>query len=264
MLHAELHGKIAHDVSNIARREDMLTSTVFGTLFTAGADATVRAWLAKARTPTGEPLVLPTDAAVDDYWFWPRLDATEPDVLIRVGSLLVIVEAKYRSPRSSDDPLEREWTACKQPASPVFRSDIRAAIDGCSARALVYVVQRSRVARELPYVARSITSVPGARMYLLTWEDLDEVLPPRGGPRWQRELRQYLRVREVTASRPSQRRCASPGHRPPTVSDPARTRRFCAKTSLGKASQLAGDADCGVRLRCLHVAEPQTHAVQGV
>lgn len=201
MLHAELHGKIAHDVSNIARREDMLTSTVFGTLFTAGADATVRAWLAKARTPTGEPLVLPPDAAVDDYWFWPRLDGTEPDVLLRLGSLLVIVEAKYRSPRSSDDQLEREWTACKQPASPVFRGDIRAAIDECSARALVYVVQRSRVARELPYVAQSITRVPGARMYLLTWEDLDEVLPPRGGPRWQRELRQYLRVREITAFR---------------------------------------------------------------
>jgi hypothetical protein len=201
MLHAELHGKIAHDVSDIERREDMLTSTVFGTLFTAGANTTLRAWLSKARTPSGRALEVPVLDGEVDYWFWPRVGATEPDVLIHLGTTLVIVEAKYRSRASGDDQLEREWTACAKPAPPEYRSDIRALIDGATDCVLIYLVQRKRLAKEAAFVAQTLAQVADGRMYTLTWEDLDEVLPARGGARWMTELRRYLRLREITAFR---------------------------------------------------------------
>ena len=36
MLHAELRGKVGPDASDGHRKEDVLTSTAFGTIFTAG------------------------------------------------------------------------------------------------------------------------------------------------------------------------------------------------------------------------------------
>lgn len=50
MLYAELHGKLSADIGDDAeRREDVLTSTVLGTLFTAGAWDVLVEWLSRAR-----------------------------------------------------------------------------------------------------------------------------------------------------------------------------------------------------------------------
>jgi hypothetical protein len=151
------------------------------------------------------------------YWFWPRLDGAEPDLVIQIGSLLVIVEAKYHSGKSGKDSsaaaaglterddvkdqLVREWRACSpQAALSSYPAALRSAIGSCDP-VLVYLVQRRRLARERQAVEQSLKQEPGARMYVLTWEDLDEELAMLVGAPWMAELRTYLYQRRLTAFR---------------------------------------------------------------
>lgn len=218
MLHAELRGKLGSDASDAERREDILTSTAFGVLFAAGAWDVLIAWLKRAR-PVGREAQL--DVVVSDsqmYWFWPALDHAEPDLVIRIGTFLVIVEVKYHSSKSSkdssaaaagttkrhdvDDQLVREWLACSPEAElQRYPEELREAICSCCDRVLVYLVQRARLARERPAVEQSLTQAPGARMYILTWEDLDEVLATRVGAPWIAELRRYLYRKQLAVFR---------------------------------------------------------------
>lgn len=215
MLHAELHGKLAHDATDAERREDILTSTVFGVLFNVEAWQVIIDWLGRAR-PVGHdtPLIL-SNADVRQYWFWPRLDNAEPDLVIRLGACLAIVEAKFHSGKSGKDAavtvtdrpavvkdqLVREWRACSPHAATwLYPSELREAVTSCSP-ALVYLVKRNRLARERLTVTESLQQEPTAKMYLLTWEDLDEVLAVTIARRWVTELRAYLQRRRLTAFR---------------------------------------------------------------
>ena len=93
MLHALLHGKLDLELPEPHRREDALTSIVFGTL------RMVEAWDVLANWLDVEPLSSGQEGTVA-CWFWPRLaGAVEPDVVLRLGDTLVVVEAKYRSGR---------------------------------------------------------------------------------------------------------------------------------------------------------------------
>jgi len=216
-MHAELHGKVGPEASDAERKEDVLTSTSFGVLFAAGAWGVLIQWLGRAR-PVGHQLQL--NVVVSDsqaYWFWPRLAGAEPDLVVRIGSLLVIVEAKYHSGKSGKDlsataagsnegddvkdQLVREWRACSPEAAlPSYPEALRGAIDSCD-RVLIYLVQRRRQARERQAVEKSLRQEPGARMYVLTWEDLDEVLATQVGAPWMAELRMYLHRKRLTAFR---------------------------------------------------------------
>jgi hypothetical protein len=214
MLHAELHGKLASDIGDAERREDVLTSTVFGTLFTANAWDILVEWFLKARRAGTAP-PFPSRADVGDYWFWPRLQDAEPDLLVHVANLLVIIEAKYYSGKSGSTPLPtspnpvnedkdqlvREWHACS-PTAETSKYDpmLRAAVERCT-RVLLYLVRRSRIAPERDALEESAARVPDAQMYLLTWEDLDEVLATRLHIRWANDLHQYLQRRDLGAFR---------------------------------------------------------------
>ena len=200
MLHAELRGKIGADASDGHRREDVLTSTAFGTIFTASDWDLVRRWFAKARTLEGATLSLP---AITDvvYWFWPRLGQTEPDVVIQIGTVLVIVEVKYWSGGSGDDQLVNEWNVSARPANLVYEATIREAIDAANDRVLVYLVQRRKLGKERAFVAQSVARRPDARIYILTWEDLDDALASHPGTRPRLELRDYLALRGIAAFR---------------------------------------------------------------
>lgn len=217
MLHAELHGKLGPEASDAERREDILTSTAFGVLFAAGAWGILIEWLKRAR-PVGRQAQL--DIVVSDsqvYWFWPDLDGAEPDLVIRIGSLLVIVEVKYHSGKSGKgssaaaagaterhaikDQLVREWRACCREAElQSYPEELREAIRSCDL-VLVYLVQRGRLARERRAVEQSLTHEPGARMYVLTWEDLDEVLATQVGAPWMADLRRYLHRKRLAVFR---------------------------------------------------------------
>lgn len=214
MLHAELHGKLSSDIGDGAERlEDVLTSTVFGTLFAANAWHVVTDWLSRARR--GADMIPPVESGHDatDYWFWPWLGTAEPDLVVRLGETLVVIEAKYLSGKSgsstptavadSSDQLVREWRAVGIAAdSSGYDPRLRELVaDPATRRILVYLVRRSRYAREIAELEQSLAQAPGASMYLLTWEDLDEVLAPHLHVRWASELSRYLERRRISAFR---------------------------------------------------------------
>jgi hypothetical protein len=93
MLHALLRRKIDESIPEPQQIEDALTSTVFGTLALVGAWKTLATWLDVKWSPRDSA------PAITDCWFWPRLAFAEPDVVLRFGDTLVVVEAKYRSGR---------------------------------------------------------------------------------------------------------------------------------------------------------------------
>jgi hypothetical protein len=109
MLRALIHSKLSRDQENM---EDILTSNVFGTLRYLSTAEVILSFLAKASTLNGDfPLAGLSARSKVDFEFWPWLTAPscagcEPDVLLRVdspagGKYLVLIEAKYRSGKSS-------------------------------------------------------------------------------------------------------------------------------------------------------------------
>jgi hypothetical protein len=209
-----------------------LTSTVFGTLFTAGdaGQAVLQAWLSRARPADPATPAWSLPGGHLDYWFWPRLREAEPDVVLEVGATLIVVEAKFHSGKSggatappnvadtsvatssgapTSDQLLREWRSVRPDGvKPTPRlgsavTSIQDAIARCEQRALIYLVKRSHAVKADRELAASLaaagTTSPRPSFYLLHWEHLDEVLTSAAAagapPRWQQELRAYLRHR---------------------------------------------------------------------
>lgn len=133
MLEAILRGKLSREQANM---EDILTSNVFGLLKYLPPQEGLFPFLAQATTPPprGNPLAfLSTTPGIRQedvtYQFWPLWSThkewrkCEPDVVLRIttpeGKVAVLVEAKYRSGKSSEaderedtppnDQLAREW-----------------------------------------------------------------------------------------------------------------------------------------------------------
>ena len=85
MLKAYLHNKVPRE---LARREDILTSCVFGALEASGAEGLdiARRFLALARVQRTTDTLRDVRAENISYQFWPWLTsplaAAEPDVLI--------------------------------------------------------------------------------------------------------------------------------------------------------------------------------------
>lgn len=111
MLMALLHGKLSRDQENM---EDILTSNVFGLLKYLPPEAGLIPFLQKACTPGGTYPLADLPLGIEaEYKFWPWLveaecDPCEPDVLIQMKPpndkrILVLIEAKYRSGKSSEE-----------------------------------------------------------------------------------------------------------------------------------------------------------------
>ncbi|MCH8130685.1 MAG: hypothetical protein IIC70_12405, partial [Acidobacteria bacterium] len=103
MLHALLHGKLDEKTPEPERLEDALTSTVFGTLVLADAGDVLADWLGRARRVDGGRRPV-KDRRINGVWFWPQLALAEPDVVLRLGDELFVIEAKYRSDRHDAPP----------------------------------------------------------------------------------------------------------------------------------------------------------------
>ena len=100
---AEIHGKLSSSGSNISdRREDLLTADVFGCLRYIPFNKGLLNILNKAQRYTGtESLCIKDSNDNVNVKFWPRLENnSEPDVLIRFGDHLIIIEVKYLSGKS--------------------------------------------------------------------------------------------------------------------------------------------------------------------
>jgi hypothetical protein len=214
MLFAELHRKLSPESPDLERQEDILTSTVFGTLIVGGQWSLLRDWLSEARDRDGKTLELP-DAGEVRYWFWPRLAAAEPDVLLLFEDVLVIVEAKYLSGKSGSastegdepaDQLEREWRSCDPSldACTAYPATLREAVQrGGANRALIYLVRQptsQKTRRELEASRKQIGD--RAALYSLGWSQLAALLDAHsslGAMGWSVALRELLERRGFTA-----------------------------------------------------------------
>jgi hypothetical protein len=203
VLHALLHGKLDPAVPEPERREDALTSVVFGMLIVLEAWNLIAKWLKVGDwQPAAEGEL--------DWWFWPRLaGGVEPDVVLRLGSALIVVEAKYRSGRhdlsAGDedeerpvDQIVRQHRAVSPPhdgRSP-YPELLERAVREC--RLLqAFVVDARRIRRARREHTESLTRLPkDAAVNLVTWQELYVLLlsPELVRPRWAIDLRTYLRA----------------------------------------------------------------------
>src|SRR5687767_12945407 len=179
MLHAELHNKFDIDTLDFERSEDILTSTVFGTLLTAeGGPTVLREWLQNADFgDRGQELRLPGGAV--DYRFWPSLGGCTPDLVLRFDDFVCVLEMKYRSGASdihredADEPelqLTKQWEACKDGSRlmQAFGLAIR-----FKHSAVVYVVDGARGVRGSfndVRNARQRRGCEGGRIGILFWQ----------------------------------------------------------------------------------------------
>ena len=230
MLYAELHGKLDLNAPDLERCEDILTSTVFGTMLVAGAVDLLTAWLNSAKCLGPDDRLLLHGPCLDlrvdepEYWFWPSLSEGQPDIMLRLGFDLLVVEAKFGSTKSqhkrnmsdvegetesAPDQLLRQWRSLQPNASRFkwYPPEIRLAIETTSQR-LIYLVSARREAsalRELIESRDKIRQEAGhdVSMWLLTWQDLYRVLLDRnierGEARWIGELAAFLDRRHLAA-----------------------------------------------------------------
>lgn len=206
MLHAQLHRKLDESIPEPQRLEDALTSTVFGTLVLVDAWDVLARWLSVDSMPPMSELAMP----VGECWFWPRMALrTEPDVIMRLGDVLVVVEAKYRSGRHDLAPAgDAEEDLCDQllrqhqcvmtpPESrPRYAEPIELAIKECRlVQAFVVDARRQRRARR-EYKESKQRLPPGACLELITWQRLFRLLndPALASRRWAADLRAYLEL----------------------------------------------------------------------
>ncbi len=200
MLHALLHGKLDPTVAEPNRLEDALTSTVFGTLAIVDAWGLIEDWLGvpASSTPAREE---------HECWFWPRLaGGVEPDVILRIGNTLVVVEAKYRSGRhdlsldeDEERPADQIVRQCRAVSPP---HDSRSAYPDLLERAVrdcelvqTFVVDARRMRRARRERDESLALLPaGSTLRLVTWQELYRLLEAgHSATRWGVALMSYLR-----------------------------------------------------------------------
>ena len=202
MLHALLQGKLEPTVAEPQRREDVLTSTVFGTLVLVEAWKLLGEWL---------QLPEPSDGPDAEYecWFWPHLPGgVEPDVVLKLGGTVMVVEAKYRSGRH-DLSLDEEYE--DKPVDQLLRqynavSDLRdrrsmhpdaleRAVQECQLRQAFLVDARKirRARGEYNESRERLPDVARDRFVLVTWQELyGRLLKPEWSRRrWAADLRTY-------------------------------------------------------------------------
>ena len=113
---AEIRGKIGHLGQNLSdHMEDLLTSDVFSSCRYTRPNTLLIPFLLQARTKKNKKFDYLSVGQVKkvDYFFWPRLRKTEPDVLINLELLsgkfyIILIEAKYLSGKSNTSSIEND------------------------------------------------------------------------------------------------------------------------------------------------------------
>lgn len=108
MLIAELKGKIP---SSLVNSEDLVTSSVFGTLQYVSMPSYIQKILESSVNIHGARLQFRADLLDVRYEFWPRLKKSEPDVLLFLQDKegdhsIICIEAKFWSGKSSEEDTE--------------------------------------------------------------------------------------------------------------------------------------------------------------
>ncbi len=152
-------------------------------------------------------------------WFWPRLSGAEPDVVLRLGTQLVLIEAKFRSGTSTKkgadpederidpaideaahlepanpDQLVREWNSIQPSEVSLQRYPpaLCAAIRECDPT-LVYLVDERRMNRAEREVRSAVSEMNSAcNLTIRTWQSLHQLLNREHQAHWVDMLRQFL------------------------------------------------------------------------
>jgi len=209
MLQAELHNKFDFETLDFERSEDILTSTVFGTLLIAdGGQRILREWLQRARFEENAPS-LHVPGVLARYRFWPRLEGCVPDLAIRFDDFVCVVEVKYRSGASDvevDDVPERrrqlhmQWKACVSGRKLTAMFEVPRRFENA---VVLYVVDGVRgVAASKRAVDEARKCEADSRIGLLFWQDLHATLLGRldtaeSGRLWMEDLALLLRRRQL-------------------------------------------------------------------
>lgn len=187
MLHALLHNKL--DESAFRRREDVVTSSVFGTLLCAGAGEELAAWINQAKSSLAGAAAI--QGRLKRVWFWPRLTHAEPDVVLQFENRVVIVEAKVAADRHDlhidheadpedsttiTDQLCRQWHDATAPnPGPMCPSDLAAAFRS-TPPVLIFLIDERRLHRATLQFDETVVRLPAADIRLLTWQTLYRLL----------------------------------------------------------------------------------------
>ncbi|MFB5281806.1 hypothetical protein [Peribacillus sp. Hz7] len=105
MFVAELKGKIPSELQNY---EDILTSSVIGVFQYLSSPLYIQSVLESCVNVNGTHLTFNSPFKECSYIFWPKLESSEPDVLLHVRDennmeYLICIEAKYWSDKSSSE-----------------------------------------------------------------------------------------------------------------------------------------------------------------
>ena len=200
MLHAVLHGKLDGLTPEPDRLEDSLTSTAFGTLVCVEAWDILAQWLISSSEDSDSDF---------ECWFWPRMAQAEPDVVLRLGHTLVVVEAKYRSGRHDlagrddadahlGDQLVRQYKNIVTPPGnrAAYPDRLEQAIRECQLVQIFLVDARRRRRAQQEYEESRARLPKDACLRLLTWQNLFPLLgtPALRERRWALDLRAYLEI----------------------------------------------------------------------
>ncbi|RFU66497.1 hypothetical protein [Bacillus sp. V59.32b] len=111
MFAAELNGKIPTSLQN---HEDVLTSSVVGTFQYLSSPTYIQSLLKSCVNIMETQLTFASSFKECKFFFWPRLEKSEPDVLIHIQDekdrgYLICIEAKYWSDKSSKEDLSVDF-----------------------------------------------------------------------------------------------------------------------------------------------------------
>jgi hypothetical protein len=126
---AELFGKISRAGENLTEQlEDLLTSDVFSVCRYVRPETLLLPFLYQAKGLDDAPLENYVKGSISrvNYLFWPRLQRSEPDVLVslKLSSgqfFLILIEAKYFSPKSSSPLSEVQLELAETPRDQLAR-----------------------------------------------------------------------------------------------------------------------------------------------
>jgi hypothetical protein len=179
VLVADLHGKLLREELDLEWREDILTSSVFGTLQYLPR-AVLAAILRQAgkRNPASRLAELNIDSFAEmcSFEFWPTCSVPTagvpagvvPDLILRTSAFVIVIECKLES-RLGQDPtqLRREFQlTCR----PVQEDGCVVAVTSPLSRSLFVRASAECLATVRPYVAPG--DATASRVAWISWADI--------------------------------------------------------------------------------------------
>lgn len=213
---AEIRGKISRTGENLSERlEDLLTSDVFSACRYVRPKTLLLPFLYQAKKLNGESLehIIEDNVARVRYLFWPRLNRSEPDVLITLELssgcfFLILIEAKYFSPKSGSALSIEELEIAETPSDQLAREylDLLDAhrLFNCPkskilGRALIYItahrsIPKDSLCESIIEIKNFLTDKDKINLFWTNWFELHPIISKaRNILKWERPILDDMR-----------------------------------------------------------------------